>query len=237
MKKLLAIALVLVLALSSVSFASADSVIDTILTAGTTQAFTDQPVNDDDLTLIMQAGLATASAINQQPWYFVAVTNADVMAQLTGGGASAGMPANAPAGAMPEGMPAGAPADGMPAGAAPAAMPASTGAKAALGDSPAAIIIYMDENTKSPNASFDCGLAVQNMYIAAASLGYGVKIVSSPTMTLNGGNHDQLCELLGVDPSLKAVAVMLIGYPETATDGTTGATTRYDLTEKTSFIK
>ena len=75
------------------------------------------------------------------------------------------------------------------------------------------------------------------MYIAAASLGYGVKIVSSPTMTLNGANHDQLCELLGVDPSLKAVAVMLIGYPETETDTTSSATTRNGLNEKTSIIK
>ena len=109
-------------------------------------------------------------------------------------------------------------------------------AKAALGDSPLAIIVYMDENTSSPNPAFDCGLAVQNMYIAAASLGYGVKIISSPTMALNGDNHDQICEKLGVDTSLTAVAVLLVGKADQSVDGVSGATTRSGLSEKTAIV-
>lgn len=72
------------------------------------------------------------------------------------------------------------------------------------------------------------------MYIAAASLGYGVKIVSSPTMTLNGSSHDQLCEQLGVDVSYEAVAVLLIGHPDT--DAVSGATTRNDMNSMVSVI-
>lgn len=112
---------------------------------------------------------------------------------------------------------------------------ASTGAKAALGDSPVAIIIYMNEKTSSPNASFDCGLACQNMVIAASALGYGTKIISSPTMTLNGANHDALCEKLGVDPSLTALAVLLIGKPDV--DAVSSASVRNSMDEKVSFIK
>lgn len=267
MKKVVSILLSLSLVFCSASVSFADSVIDTIMTAGTTQAFTAAPVSEDDLTTILQAGLAAASAINQQPWFFVAVTDQQVMAQISGGsfGAPAGgMPAEVPGGVddgnIPAGMPEGAPAgfegtpadgtfpagmpegapvglEGAPAGGKPAGMPASSGAKASLGDSPAAIIIYMDEATKSPNASFDCGLAAQNMYIAAASLGYGVKIVSSPTMTLNGANHDALCAQLGVDPSMQAVAVLLIGCPDPDTDTTSGATTRSEFAEKVSMIQ
>ena len=106
-----------------------------------------------------------------------------------------------------------------------------------MGDSPAAIIIYMNENTSSPNASFDCGLACQNMVIAATALGYGTKIISSPTMTLNGANHDALCEKLGVDPALTAVAVLLVGVTDATVDGATGASVRSTLDEKVSFIK
>lgn len=246
MKKVVSILLSLSLVFCSASVSFADSVIDTIMTAGTTQAFTDAPVSEDDLTTILQAGLAAASAINQQPWFFVAVTDQQVMAQISGGsfGAPAGgVPAEVPDGVddgnIPAGMPEGAPVglEGAPAGGKPAGMPASSGAKASLGDSPAAIIIYMDEATKSPNASFDCGLAAQNMYIAAASLGYGVKIVSSPTMTLNGANHDALCAQLGVDPSMQAVAVLLIGCPDPDTDTTSGATTRSEFAEKVSMIQ
>ena len=107
------------------------------------------------------------------------------------------------------------------------AAPGGTGAaKASLGDSPLAIIVYMDTGSKSPSPEFDCGLATQNMALAAASLGYGVKIVSSPTMSLNGENHDQICEKLGVDKSLKAVAVLLIGKPDESVDGVSGASVR-----------
>ena len=111
------------------------------------------------------------------------------------------------------------------------------GAKAGLGDSPAAIIIYKNGDSKSPDASFDCGLAAQNMYLAAASLGYGVKIVSSPTRTLNGENHDALCEKLGVDPSMQAVAVLLIGRTADTTDASSGASVRDDLEAKTKVIE
>lgn len=246
MKKTVSLLLALFLAVCLTAAAVADPVIDTIMAAGTTQAFTDEPVSEDDLTLILQAGLSAASAINQQPWYFVAITDRETMSQLggsgfgaPGGAAPAGMPAGMPDGAAPAGMPEGAPAgfEGVPDGGVPAGMPSSSGAKAALGDSPAAIIIYMDTATKSPNASFDCGLAAQNMYIAAAALGYGVKIVSSPTMTLNGANHDALCEQLGVDSSMEAVAVLLIGYPESSVDIATGATTRDAFDAKVSVIR
>jgi nitroreductase len=249
------------------------TVVDTIMTAGTTQAFTDDPVPEEDIKTILQAGLASESAINQQPWFFVAVTDQDVMAEIS---ASSGRPGGSmpsapkdgemPAfpqngekpdfpqnGEMPE-FPANGempefPADGkmpdfskdgekpsVPQGSAPEGMSGGS-AKAALGDSPLAIIVYMDEGTSSPNPAFDCGLAVQNMYIAAASLGYGVKIISSPTMSLNGENHDQICEKLGVDTSLTAVAVLLVGKADQTVDGVSGATTRSGLDEKTATVK
>ena len=220
--------------------------IETILTVGTTQAFADDPVPEADIKTILQAGLASESAINQQPWFFVAVTDKNLMAELSGSGSKSGdgsRPA-APQGGTASGAPQGgampSPPQGgsvpnPPQGGAPAAKGGS-GAKASLGDSPLAIIVYMNESTSSPNPSFDCGLAVQNMYIAAASLGYGAKIISSPTRSLNGADHDAICQKLGVDPSLTAVAVLLIGKPAADVDGVSGATTRADLDEKAIII-
>ena len=72
---------------------------------------------------------------------------------------------------------------------------------------------------------------------AASTKEYGVKIVSSPARTLNGENHDALCEKLGVDPSMQAVAVLLIGKPDTGVDGASGATTRDPYETKTSIIE
>ena len=215
--------------LLAASTATAGSVTDTILQVGTTQAFTDEAVAPEDLNTILQAGLSAASAINQQPWFFVAITDHDLMTELAG----SGMGFTPPAGMS--GMPEGAPSQG--ASGFPAAPASSGGAKAGLGDSPVAIIIYRNDGSKSPNADFDCGLATQNMVIAAASLGYGVKIVSSPTMTLNGANHDAICEKLGVDPAMQAVAVLLIGRADSEADTASGATTRESLDSKTNIIE
>ena len=230
--------ILLVLAAPDAAAESGTDTIDTIMTAGTTQAFSDEPVPAEDIQTILLAGLASESAINQQPWFFVAVSDKEVMEKLTGFGG--GMPGGGDMPAPPKGSEMPSAPDGGDVPAPPqGGMPepgASSGAKAALGDSPLAIIVYMDESAISPNPAFDCGLAVQNMYIAAASLGYGTKIISSPTMTLNGENHHQICELLGVDSSLTAVAVLLVGKPDETVDGVTGATARAGLEDKTAII-
>ena len=227
LRRLAAVAMASILLISS--SAVAETAVDTIMNVGTTQAFTDEAVSIDDLNTIMQAGLSAASAINQQPWFFVAVTNQEVMKEIAGSGMSFAPPAGA------AGKPEGAPQGGS--GSFPAAPASAGGAKAGLGDSPAAVIIYRNDASKSPNADFDCGLAAQNMVIAAASLGYGVKIVSSPTMALNGENHDALCEKLGVDPTMQAVAVLLIGRADSSVDATSSATTREPLDAKTNIVK
>lgn len=137
----------------------------------------------------------------------------------------------------PEGM---TPPEGMnqPEGGNPPAMPAgpSGSAKASLGDSPLAIIVYMDTNSKSPSPEYDCGLATQNMVIAASALGYGVKIVSSPAMSLNGEKHDEICAKLGVDTGMKAVAVLLIGKTAEDTDAVSSASVREAVDSKSVII-
>ena len=55
-------------------------------------------------------------------------------------------------------------------------------------------------------------------------------------MALNGADYDQICERLGVGPSLTAVAVLLIGEPDTGVDGVFGATARSGLEEKTVVV-
>ena len=232
MKKIVALIVSLLLLCALALGASAQTAVDVILSSGTTQAFKADAVPEDDLNVILQAGLSATSAINQQPWHFAVITNQDVMKEIgsMGGMPAGGPPAGAPAGAPPAGAPEGAPAD-MP------KMPAASGAKAGLGDSPVAIVIYMNEGTPSPDENFDCGLAAQNMVITANALGYGTKIVSAPTMTLNGEKHDEICEKLGVDKTYSAVAVLLLGVTDTDVDGATGASVRSNMDEKVSFIK
>ena len=232
---------------ASAEGSTASAAVAAIMAAGTTQAFSDQPVPENDLNTILQAGLAAPSAINQQPWFFAVITNPDIVNEITNIGGAASAPAeDASAGesADTDSASAGESAgtDSTSAGVSAGSDGASAGApggssKAGFGDSPVTIIIYKNSGSLSPNADFDCGLAVQNMYIAAASLGYGVKIISSPTGTLNGTNHDAICEKLGVDSSMEAVAVLQLGYPDTSSDAVSGASVRESLETKTVIIR
>ena len=57
-----------------------------------------------------------------------------------------------------------------------------------------------------------------------------------PECRREGEKHDQICEQLGVDSSMTAVAVLLVGKRDETVDGVTGATTRADLDSKVSII-
>ena len=70
------------------------------MAAGTTQAFTDEAVPQEDVQTILRAGLASESAINQQPWHLVAITNKEVIAELSSSG---GMPTGGPMPTPPQG--------------------------------------------------------------------------------------------------------------------------------------
>ena len=48
-----------------------------------TRAYTDDPISDQDLNLILEAGRWTGSSLNSQPWAFVVVTDPDLKNQLS----------------------------------------------------------------------------------------------------------------------------------------------------------
>ena len=76
----------------------------------------------------------------------------------------------------------------------------------------------------------DAGLACQNMAAEAQLLGYGTKILASPTMVLNGQERETYRELLDIPDDQAAAAVLLIGREDTSlseeTDGVTGPSVR-----------
>lgn len=67
--RIISLLLALLVAAGMISAAGAESAVDTILKTGTTQAFAADAVPDEDIQVILQAGVSTSSAINQQPWF------------------------------------------------------------------------------------------------------------------------------------------------------------------------
>ena len=57
-------------------------------------------------------------------------------------------------------------------------------------------------------------------------------------LSLNGDNHETICERLNVPTTHEAVAVLLLGYSaEDTTDATSSASVRNDMADKVSIIK
>ncbi len=212
----------------------------------TVQYFTEEAVAEEDIQLILEAGVQSPSAMNGQPWHFSAVTDASVLQQIADG-MGGGVGGFSGAAAPPEGMelPEGAtPPEGMeiPEAAAPSeGTPSASGSgastapnKAGIADAPLAIVI-----SAKAGSEFDAGLACQNMSVEAQLLGYGTKILSSTTMVLNGEKQAEYRELLGIPEDMSAVAVLLVGFADeaAAADAVSSATTRNPTDTVVTYVK
>ena len=188
----------------------------------TVQAFTDEAVGEKDINAILAAGINAPSAMNKQPWHFSVITDRKNMQKIADD-MKGGMPAAAkPAGGKSE--------EKKPSGVMPPA-PGGSAAKAGMADAPLAIVISCSEG-----GEFDAGLACQNMSAEAQLLGYGTKIISSPTIALNGTKQKEYRKLLGIPEDQSAVAVLLVGKEKTGADAVTGATERNPLEDMVTVV-
>ena len=188
-----------------------------ILDIATAQSFTEEAVSAEDAETILLAGINAPSAMNGQPWHFTAVTDGEVLRQIAED-MSAGMSGRFPAGGGSNaGMP------GTPSG--------GGGAKAGIADAPLAIVVSCRDGSE-----LDAGLACQTMSVAAILMGYGTKIVTSPTIALNGANQERYRELLGMPEDYAAAAVLLVGHVADVGDAATSATPRNSMNKIVSWL-
>lgn len=256
MKRTFATLLALLMITSLCSWCSAESYPDAaafVADIPTTQYFTEDAVADEDIEKILMAGINAPSAMNGQPWHFAAITDSAVIEEIASG-MSFGGPASFGAGSPPSGAEApegmelpegqelpegfdGAEKGELPEGMSKPSMPAgSASTKAGLTDAPLVIVISCNEGSE-----LDAGLACQNMYVEAQLLGYGAKIISSPTMALNGDRKAEFSEMLGIPEGQSAVAILLVGVEDTTVDTTadtySGATERNPMDDVVTFVK
>lgn len=231
----------------------------------TTQYFTDDKVSNDDIETILMAGINTPSAMNGQPWHFSVITDAALLQQISedmssGMRVGRGTPpdgADMPVGKLPEDgelpeygelpaygeLPDGFDADGdrdsppppdTTAGGNHAAT--SSVLKAGIADAPLVIVISCSDGSE-----LDAGLACQTMSVAAQLLGYGTKIISSPTLAVNGEKQAAYREQLGIPENQAAAAFLLIGMEDTSMDESadayTSATPRNPLDEMVTYVE
>ena len=156
---------------------------DSILARRSYKVFDSRPIDDEALETIVTAGLYAPTGMNRQPWHFTVIKSPEMLAKF--GEARRSIP-------LPPGIP-------------PAAM-------AAMGDpmrnAPVVIIVSAKEGMTS---MADCCLAMENMFIAAASLGI-----------MSGWDHAIVMDLFKHNPELekelipegnKVYAASFFGYP------------------------
>ncbi|MBN2486365.1 MAG: nitroreductase family protein [Bacteroidales bacterium] len=85
------------------------------------------------------------------------------------------------------------------------------------------------DNGKTPD--FDCGLATQNMFIAATSLGLGARIYGSPV-----GLANEMKQRLEIPEGYKAVIILRVGHIEKDIDAVSSATSRNPIDDMVNYL-
>jgi nitroreductase len=58
------------------------AIIENIMTRTSIRQFTDQTISADTIETLLRAGMAAPTAVNKQPWHFIAVTNKDKLKEM-----------------------------------------------------------------------------------------------------------------------------------------------------------
>ena len=154
-----------------------------ILARRSYKVFDSRPIDDEILETIVTAGLYAPSGMNRQPWHFTVIKSTEMLEKF--GAARRSLP-------LPPGIP--------------------SSALAAMGDpmrnAPVMILVSAKDGGTSAQ---DACLAMENMFIAAASFGI-----------MSGWDHATVMDLFRHNPDLKAelipegytlYAAAFFGYP------------------------
>ena len=154
-----------------------------ILARRSYKVFDNKPISDEALETIVTAGLYAPTGMNRQPWHFTVIKSSEALEKFAA--ARRSLP-------LPPGI--------------PPAVAASMGDP--MRNAPVMIIVSGKDGGTTPQ---DCCLAMENMFIAAASLGI-----------MSGWDHATVMDLFNHDPELKAelipegytvYAASFFGYP------------------------
>jgi nitroreductase len=167
--------------------------LDVIAQRFTAREYTGEPVDSADLEKICVAGAQAPSSTNSQPWEIIAVTNPELIAELNAAGLEQ-LAADPKMERFNKSI-------------------TERGGKLFYG-APVIIFVAIAPNTKPrgvDSAARDCGILVENLALAAASLGYGSCICGLATLPLDGIRGPELKEKLGFPEGWDFGIALLVG--------------------------
>jgi nitroreductase len=95
------------------------------------------------------------------------------------------------------------------------------------------VLILISGMESRATVDYDCGLATENMAIAAISLGLGQRIYTGPIRNINL----TMKEILQIPEGYRAVAVLRVGHIEKNVDAVSAASPRNSYEDVVTFLK
>ena len=191
----------------SETYSLADATMKVIQDRRSIREWTDEPVSEQDLALILEAGRQAPSGENAQPWRFIIVTNADVrkkLGALAGGASGRRFTAEYVTNQMQERF------KGLEDEAKKkAAFEKLTSGQVSAFSANAPLSIVVCGKKDVWDTPYDTSAAIENMLLMVTALGLGACWVIAPCF--DARDEERTKALLGIPEGFKAVSVISIG--------------------------
>jgi len=187
----------------------ADATMKVIQDRRSIRNYTADPVSDQDLDMILEAGRQAPSGENAQPWRFIIVKDAEtrkILGTLAGGGSGRRFTAEFVTKKMQERF-----SSLQDEAKKRAAFEKLTSGRvsAFLADAPVNIVVCGKKDVW--DMPYDTSAAIENMLLMVTALGLGACWVIAPCMDIR--DEERVKALLGVPEGFKAVSIISVGHP------------------------
>ncbi len=148
------------------------------------RAYRKEQLPEEVLSSILRAGLESPSARNRQPWHFSVVQNAELIQEIHDEAAKVMGKSGSPRFSDPDFQ--------------------------IFYHAPTVIFLFGEKDF--PWSQVDCGIAVENMALAAEGLGVGSVILGLPKPAFAGNRADELKARLACPEGYDFVIALALGY-------------------------
>lgn len=164
-----------------------NQVLETIMKRRSHRQYSGTPLTAEQVDTLVTAALQSPSAVNRQPWHFSVVTDQPLL-------------------------------DRIHAAAKAVAMNKET-RSARYNDAQyhifyhAPCVVFLSADPEAPNAQVDCGIAAENIVLAAESIGLGSVILAMPRDAFSSADKEALEKALDFPEGYGFVVAVAIGLP------------------------
>ena len=191
------------------SYTLAEATMKVIQDRRSIREWTGEPISEEDLAMILEAGRQAPSGENAQPWRFIIVRDAETrrkLGALAGGGSGRRFTAEYVTNQMQERF-----ANLQDDAKKKAAFEKLTSGQvsAFLGNAPLNIVVCGKKDVW--DTPYDTSAAIENMLLMITALGLGACWVIAPCIDIR--DEERIKAILDIPPGFKAISIISVGRP------------------------